>query len=47
MSGFRTRPPNEIARILNTTLIPLGQVTNRMNEIDATRVTIVLCMMGA
>jgi adenylyltransferase/sulfurtransferase len=42
------REPNEfdIARIPNTTLIPLGQVTNRIDEIDATRETVVHCKMG-
>jgi rhodanese-related sulfurtransferase len=42
------REPNEfdIARIPNTTLIPLAQVANRMNEIDATRETVVHCKMG-
>jgi adenylyltransferase/sulfurtransferase len=42
------REPNEyeIARLPNTTLIPLGQIANRMNEIDATRETIVHCKMG-
>ncbi len=42
------REPNEyeIARLPNTTLIPLGQITNRMAEIDATRETIVHCKMG-
>jgi sulfur-carrier protein adenylyltransferase/sulfurtransferase len=36
----------EVARIPNTTLIPLGQVTNRMSEIDPSRETIVHCKMG-
>jgi adenylyltransferase/sulfurtransferase len=42
------REPNEyeIARIPNTTLIPLGQVTSRMNEIDPARDTVVHCKMG-
>jgi adenylyltransferase/sulfurtransferase len=42
------REPNEfeIARIPNTKLIPLGQVTNRMSEIDAGRETVVHCKMG-
>ncbi|HEX8424294.1 MAG TPA: molybdopterin-synthase adenylyltransferase MoeB [Pyrinomonadaceae bacterium] len=42
------REPNEyeIARLPGTTLIPLGQITNRMNEIDATRETVVHCKMG-
>jgi adenylyltransferase/sulfurtransferase len=42
------REPNEyeIARLPGTTLIPLGQITNRLNEIDATRETIVHCKMG-
>jgi adenylyltransferase/sulfurtransferase len=33
----------EIARLPNTKLIPLAQVTNRMNEIDAARETVVHC----
>ncbi|MCA1564435.1 MAG: molybdopterin-synthase adenylyltransferase MoeB [Acidobacteria bacterium] len=42
------REPNEyeIARIPDTTLIPLGQVTSRMNEIDPARETVVHCKMG-
>jgi molybdopterin/thiamine biosynthesis adenylyltransferase/rhodanese-related sulfurtransferase/molybdopterin converting factor small subunit len=42
------REPNEyeIAQIPNSTLIPLGQVLTRMNEIDADRETVVHCKMG-
>lgn len=42
------REPHEfdIGRIPNSTLIPLGQVVNRMNEIDANRETVVHCKMG-
>ncbi len=42
------REPNEyeIARIPDSTLIPLGQVTNRIGEIDASRETVVHCKMG-
>jgi adenylyltransferase/sulfurtransferase len=42
------REPNEyeIAQIPNSKLIPLGQVLNRMNEIDADRETVVHCKMG-
>src|ERR1043166_5160869 len=36
----------EIAKIPNSKLIPLGQVLNRMNEIDPDRETIVHCKMG-
>lgn len=36
----------DFAKIPNTTLIPLGQIVNRMDEIDATRVTVVHCKMG-
>ncbi len=36
----------EIANIPNTKLIPLGQVLNRMNEIDPERETVVHCKMG-
>jgi adenylyltransferase/sulfurtransferase len=42
------REPNEyeIARLTNTKLIPLGQVLNRMSEIDPSRETVVHCKMG-
>jgi adenylyltransferase/sulfurtransferase len=42
------REPNEydIARIPNTKLIPLGQVVNRMGEIDPNRETVMHCKMG-
>ena len=42
------REPNEVAigRIPNSTHIPLGQVLNRMNEIDPNRETVVHCKMG-
>ncbi|HKR00666.1 MAG TPA: rhodanese-like domain-containing protein [Pyrinomonadaceae bacterium] len=42
------REPNEYetARIPNSTLIPLGQVVNRMSEIDPSRDTVVHCKMG-
>jgi adenylyltransferase/sulfurtransferase len=36
----------EIGQIPNSRLIPLGQVLNRMNEIDAERETVVHCKMG-
>jgi adenylyltransferase/sulfurtransferase len=36
----------EIAQIPNSTLIPLGQVLGRMNEIDPARETVVHCKMG-
>lgn len=36
----------EIARIPSTTLIPLGQVVSRMNEIDPSRETVVHCKAG-
>jgi adenylyltransferase/sulfurtransferase len=36
----------EIGQIPNSKLIPLGQVLNRMNEIDADRETVVHCKMG-
>jgi rhodanese-related sulfurtransferase len=35
-----------IAAIPNTTHIPLGQVVNRMSEIDPGRETVVHCKMG-
>jgi rhodanese-related sulfurtransferase len=37
---------NEIARIPGTKLIPLGQVVNRMNEIDPSRETVGHCKAG-
>jgi adenylyltransferase/sulfurtransferase len=42
------REPNEyaIARIPNSIHIPLGQVLNRMSEIDPSRETVVHCKMG-
>lgn len=42
------REPNEyeIGKIPNSKLIPLGQVLNRMNEIDPERETVVHCKMG-
>src|SRR3989440_7495048 len=36
----------EIGQLPNSKLIPLGQVLNRMNEIDADRETVVHCKMG-
>jgi sulfur-carrier protein adenylyltransferase/sulfurtransferase len=36
----------EIGRIPNSNLIPLGQVLNRMDEIDPNRETVVHCKMG-
>jgi adenylyltransferase/sulfurtransferase len=36
----------DIARIPNSTLIPLGQVVSRLSEIDADRETVVHCKMG-
>ncbi|HEX7997008.1 MAG TPA: rhodanese-like domain-containing protein [Pyrinomonadaceae bacterium] len=42
------REPNEYAaaRLPNSIHIPLGQVVNRMSEIDPSRETIVHCKMG-
>ena len=42
------REPNEVAigRIPNSVHIPLGQVLNRMSEIDENRETVVHCKMG-
>ena len=42
------REANEVAycSIPNTIHIPLGQVLNRMNEIDPSRETVVHCKMG-
>jgi sulfur-carrier protein adenylyltransferase/sulfurtransferase len=42
------REANEVAigRIPNSIHIPLGQVLNRMTEIDPTRETVVHCKMG-
>jgi len=36
----------DVARIPNSKLIPLGQVLNRMDEIDQTRDTVVQCKGG-
>jgi rhodanese-related sulfurtransferase len=36
----------DTARIPDAKLIPLGQVLNRMSEIDETRETVVHCKMG-
>jgi sulfur-carrier protein adenylyltransferase/sulfurtransferase len=36
----------EIGRIPNSTLIPLGQILNRQDEIDPNRETVVHCKMG-
>ena len=48
MQIIDVREPHEfeIARIPGTTLIPLGQVVNRMNEIDPEVETIVHCKGG-
>jgi len=42
------REPNEYetARLEGSKLIPLGQVANRMSEIDANRETVVHCKLG-
>jgi rhodanese-related sulfurtransferase len=42
------REPNEyaFARIPNSVHIPLGQILNRMGEIDPARETVVHCKMG-
>ena len=42
------REPNEyaFARIPNSVHIPLGQVLNRMSEIDPSRETVVHCKLG-
>ena len=42
----RAQKEFDYARIPNSTLIPLGQVLNRMAEIDPTRDTVVHCKMG-
>jgi len=42
------RQPNEhdYARIEGSTLIPMGEIISRMNEIDPSRETVVYCHMG-
>ena len=42
------REPHEvaIAKLPNSTHIPLGQILNRMSEIDPNRETVVHCKMG-
>ena len=42
----REAPELEIAKMPGTIHIPLGQVMNRMSEIDPTRETVVHCKMG-
>ena len=48
MQIIDVREPFEyaIAQIPNTKLIPLGQITERMNEIDPSRPTVVMCHGG-
>jgi rhodanese-related sulfurtransferase len=36
----------DVARIPNSKLIPLGQIVNRMGEIDTERETVVHCKLG-
>jgi sulfur-carrier protein adenylyltransferase/sulfurtransferase len=36
----------QAARIPNSVHIPLGQILNRMSEVDPNRETVVLCKMG-
>lgn len=42
------REPNEyqVARLEQSILIPLGQIVNRMGEIDQNRETVVHCKLG-
>jgi adenylyltransferase/sulfurtransferase len=42
------RQPDEwaFAKIEGSKLIPLGEILNRMNEIDANRETVIHCKMG-
>ena len=42
----REAPEVAIAKIPNSLHIPLGQVVNRMSEIDPNRETVVHCKMG-
>lgn len=42
----RDQKEYDVARLENSKLIPLGQVVNRMNEIDPNRETVVHCKMG-
>ena len=42
----REAPEVAIAKIPNSLHIPLGQVVNRMSEIDPNRETVVHCRMG-
>src|SRR6266436_8383186 len=42
----REQAEYDVARIPNSKLIPLGQVLNRMDEIDQTRETVVHCKGG-
>jgi sulfur-carrier protein adenylyltransferase/sulfurtransferase len=42
----REQKEYDVARLGNSKLIPLGQVVNRMGEIDPSRETIVHCKLG-
>jgi adenylyltransferase/sulfurtransferase len=42
----REQNEHDIARLEGAKLIPLGQVLNRMGEIDADRETVVHCKLG-
>ena len=42
----REQKEYDIAKIPNTKLIPLGQILNRMDEIDASKETVVHCKGG-
>src|SRR5205814_571688 len=42
----REQQEYDVARIPNSKLIPLGEVVNRMNEIDEARDTVVHCKGG-
>jgi sulfur-carrier protein adenylyltransferase/sulfurtransferase len=42
----REQKEYDVARLENSKLIPLGQVVNRMGEIDPSRETIVHCKLG-
>jgi adenylyltransferase/sulfurtransferase len=42
----REQAEYDVARIPNSKLIPLGQILNRINEIDQTRDTVVHCKGG-
>jgi adenylyltransferase/sulfurtransferase len=46
LNDVRQPDENAFARIPGAKLIPLGEILNRMNEIDENRETVIHCKMG-